>query len=135
MTQVSDAAGELLALLVFALLGAFSVVPAWRHVSWREALFAVLALFVVRIVAAAIASVRSGLSTSSVLFAGWFGPRGIGTLVLGLFVIDHGELQQGALIKHAVVVTVTLSLVLHSVTLPLGLRLIAHDDGRVGGKH
>ena len=128
MTQVSDAAAELLALLVFALLGAFSVIPAWRHVGWREALFAVLALFVVRLVAVAIASVRSGLSAPSTLFAGWFGPRGIGTLVLGLFVIDNGVLQQGSLIKHAVIVTVTLSLVLHSLTFPLGLRLIAHDD-------
>lgn len=128
MTQASDAVGELLALLVFALLGAFSVVPAWRDVSWRVVVFAVLALFVVRIAAVAVASVRSGLSVPSTLFTGWFGPRGIGTLVLGLLVIDRGEIQQGSLIKQAVIVTVTTSLVLHSLTLPLGIRLIAHDD-------
>ena len=128
MTQVSDAAGELLELLVFALLGGFSVIPAWRDVGWRVVLFAVLALFVVRIAAVAVACVRSGLSTPSTLFMGWFGPRGIGTLVLGVLVIDHGAIQQGSLIKQAVVVTVTISLILHSLALPLGIRLIAHDD-------
>jgi len=128
MTQVSDAAGELLELLVFALLGGFSVIPAWRDVGWRVVLFAVLALFVVRIAAVAVPCVRSGLSTPSTLFMGWFGPRGIGTLVLGVLVIDRGAIQQGSLVKQAVVVTVTISLVLHSLTLPLGIRLIAHDD-------
>ena len=128
MTQVSDAAGELLELLVFALLGGFSVIPAWRDVGWRVVLFAVLALFVVRIAAVAVASMRSGLSTPSTLFTGWFGPRGIGTLVLGVLVIDRGAIQQGSLIKQAVVVTVTMSLILHSLTLPLGIRLVAHDD-------
>lgn len=128
MTQVSDAAGELLELLVFALLGAFSLVPAWLDVGWRVVLFAVLALFVVRVTAVAVAFVHSGLSTLSTMFTGWFGPRGIATLVLGLLVVDRGVIQQGSLIKQAVVVTVTTSLVLHSLSLPLGIRLIAHDD-------
>ena len=57
------------------------------------------------------------------LFMGWFGPRGIGTLVLGLLVVDKGEIQQGSVIAQAVVVTVTLSLVLHSLTAPLAVRL------------
>ena len=51
---------------------------------------------------------------------GWFGPRGIGTLVLGLLVVDKGEIAQGNVIAQAVVVTVTLSLVLHSLTAPAG---------------
>ena len=128
MTQVSDSAGELLELLVFALFGGFSVIPAWRDAGWRVVLFAVVALFVVRIAAVFVASWRSGLAARSTLFMGWFGPRGIGSLVLGLLVLDTGEIQQGSLIRQAVVVTVTTSLVVHSVTAALGIGLCQEDD-------
>ena len=134
MTQVSDAAGELLELLVFALFGAVAVVPAWRDVSWRVVLFAVLGLIAVRLAAVAIALLGSGLPARSTLFIGWFGPRGIGTLVLGVIVIDQGEINQGALIANAVAVTVTVSLLLHSLTAPLGIRLgEGKDTGRGSG--
>jgi sodium/hydrogen antiporter len=127
-TQVSDAAGQLLELVVFALFGAAAVVPAWRDTDWRVVLFAVLALFVVRVAAVAIAATGSGLPTRSTLFVGWFGPRGIGTIVLGLIVLQDGEIRQGGLITQAVAVTVTLSLVIHSLTTPVGIRLCQHPD-------
>jgi NhaP-type Na+/H+ or K+/H+ antiporter len=124
-TQVSDAVGELLELLVFAMFGSFAVIPVWRDVGWRVVVFAILALFVVRIVAVSTSMVRAGLPLSNTLFMGWFGPRGIGTLVLGLLVIDNGDIAHRPLITQVVVVTVTMSLVLHSLTAPLGVRLAA----------
>ena len=124
-TQVSDAVGELLELLVFAIFGGFAVIQVWRDVSWRVVAFAVIALFVVRVIAVLLAMVRAGLPLASTLFMGWLGPRGIGTLVLGLLVIDKGELAQVPLITEAVIVTVTVSLVLHSLTAPLAVRLAA----------
>jgi NhaP-type Na+/H+ or K+/H+ antiporter len=129
-TQVSDAVGELLELLVFALFGGFAVIQVWRDVGWRVVVFGVLVLFAVRVVAVLVAMVRSGLPLSSTLFMGCFGPRGIGTLVLGLLVIGKGEIGQGRLITQAVVVTVTLSLVLHSLTAPLLVRLGARTTPR-----
>lgn len=63
------------------------------------------------------------LPARSRLFIGWFGPRGIGTLVLVLLMIERGEIHQSAMITQAVVVTVTISLVVHSLTKPLGIRL------------
>ncbi|OBF36265.1 hypothetical protein A5724_13820 [Mycobacterium sp. ACS1612] len=59
------------------------------------------------------------------LFVGWFGPRGIGTLVLGLLMVERGEIERLATITQAVVVTVTVSLVVHSLTAPLGIRMWA----------
>ena len=76
-----------------------------------------------RLVAVSAALVGSDLPARSRLFIGWFGPRGIGTLVLGLLMIERGEIQQSAMITQAVVVTVTVSLVVHSLTTPLGIRL------------
>jgi sodium/hydrogen antiporter len=121
MTVVSDAAGQLLELLVFALFGGFAVIPAWRDAGWRVVVFAVVALFGVRVAAVAIALLGSGLPLSDTLFIGWFGPRGIGSVVLGLLVIQQGAIHQDALIKQAVVIVVTVSLVVHSLTAPLGI--------------
>jgi NhaP-type Na+/H+ or K+/H+ antiporter len=125
MTQVSDAIGELLELLVFAMFGAFAVIDGFRHAGWRVVVFALVALFVVRIAAVLLSMVRAGLPLSSTLFMGWFGPRGIGTMVLGLIVVDRGDIAHRGLIGDAVVVVVTLSLVLHSLTAPLSIRLAA----------
>jgi sodium/hydrogen antiporter len=99
------------------------VFVGWRDADWRVVLFAVIALIVVRLVAVSTALIGSDLPARSRLFIGWFGPRGIGTLVLGLLMIERGELEQSAMITQAVVVTVTVSLVLHSLTTPIGVRL------------
>ena len=121
-TSVSDATAQLLELLVFAMFGAFAVIDGWQRADWRVVAFSVAALFAVRIVAVSVALVRTGLPASERLFIGWFGPRGIGTVVLGLLVIDRGEIAQAGLIATVVVVTVTLSLVLHSLTVVPGIR-------------
>jgi len=73
----------------------------------------------------------SGVSVRSKLFMGWFGPRGIGSLVLGLLVIEQGDIHQGALIKQAVVVVVTISLLIHSLSAPVGIRLSQPRDTQV----
>lgn len=121
-TQVSEAAGQLLELMVFAMFGSYAVVVGWRDASWRVVVFAVLAVFAVRMVAVSIALIRSDLPARNRLFVGWFGPRGIGTLVLGLLIVERGEIAQEALITQVVVVAVTLSLVVHSLTAWPGIR-------------
>jgi NhaP-type Na+/H+ or K+/H+ antiporter len=69
-----------------------------------------------------VALIRSDLPARNRLFIGWFGPRGIGTLVLGLLVVERGQIEQESLIIQVVVVTVTLSLVLHSLTVWPGIK-------------
>ncbi|MGB3481059.1 MAG: cation:proton antiporter [Mycobacterium sp.] len=125
--QVSDAAGRLLELLVFAMFGAAAVVLGWRDAGWQVVLFAVVAVFGVRLVSVWVALIRTNMPARSRLFIGWFGPRGIGTLVLGLLVVHEGAIQEIDLITQTVVVTVTLSLVVHSLTTPLGIRLVQRD--------
>jgi NhaP-type Na+/H+ or K+/H+ antiporter len=127
--QVSDAAGQLLELMVFAMFGSYAVVVGWRDAGWRVVLFAALALFAVRMIAVTVALIRSDLPATNRLFIGWFGPRGIGTLVLGLLVVERGNIEQESLITQVVVVTVTLSLVVHSLTAWPGIRwLVAVPD-------
>ena len=115
-TQVSDAAGQLLELMVFAMFGGYAVILGWRDASWRVVLFAVAALLVVQLVAVLVSLIRRGVPLHERLFIGWFGPRGIGTLVLGLLMVERGEIEQAPLITQVVAVTVTLSLAVHSAT-------------------
>ncbi len=129
-TQVSDAAGQLLELLVFAMFGAFAVIDGWQRADWRVALFAVLALFGVRIIAVFVSLIRTDLPNSDRLFIGWFGPRGIGTVVLGLLVVNRGDILNTELIGTVVVVTVTLSLLLHSLTARRGISRVAKQHQR-----
>ena len=131
-TQVSDAAGQLLELMVFAMFGGYAVIVGWRDASWRVVLFAVIALLVVRLVAVLVSLIRSNVPLHSRLFIGWFGPRGIGTLVLGLLMIERGEIRQAPLITQVVAVTVTLSLVVHSATTWAGIRWLAACEARNG---
>ena len=60
-SQVTDAAGQLLELMVFAMFGSYAVFVGWRDADWRVVLFAVVALFVVRLVAVSAALVGSDL--------------------------------------------------------------------------
>lgn len=130
--HVTHAAAELLELLVFALLGAAVVVGVWREAGWRVIGFAVLALLVVRMVAVGLSLLGTDVPARSRLFMGWFGPRGIGTVVLGLIVLGSGDIDHQDVIAQVVVVTVTLSLVVHSLTTPLGVRFVAPD--RLGAR-
>ena len=127
-TQVSDAAGQLLELMVFAMFGSYAVIAGWRDADWRVVVFAVVALLGVRLVAVSLALIRSDLPARNRFFIGWFGPRGIGTLVLGLLVVERGQIEQESLIIQVVAVTVTLSLVLHSLTAWPGIRWLAESE-------
>lgn len=126
-TQVTDATGKLLELLVFALFGAYLLVSGWREATWQVVLFAVLALVAVRMAAVAAALWGTEAPLRSRLFIGWFGPRGIGSLVLAMIVLGRGELEHSDLLVQVTVVAVSISLVLSSVTVPCGIRLVSVD--------
>src|SRR6195952_713731 len=126
--QVSEAAGQLLELMVFAMFGSYAVIVGWRDAGWRVVGFAVLGLVAVRMVSVLAALLRSNLPNRNRVFIGWFGPRGIGTLVLGLLIVNRGQIEQKNLITQVAVVVVTLSLVVHSVTAWPGIRWLVESS-------
>jgi NhaP-type Na+/H+ or K+/H+ antiporter len=127
-THVSHAAAHLLELSVFAMFGAYAVVVAWRDVGWRVVVFAVVALFAVRLIAVSVALIRTDFTAKDRLFIGWFGPRGLGTMVLGLIMIEHSAEHLEYWITQAVGITVSLSLVVHSLTVWPGIKWLADRD-------
>ena len=91
-----------------------------------HALYAVLSLTVVRMVPVAIALIGTRLSSATVLFMGWFGPRGLASIVLGLvYLEEEAQLPGEETIKLAVMVTVMLSIFAHGFSALPGIDLYA----------
>ncbi|MFC5177577.1 cation:proton antiporter [Nocardioides taihuensis] len=110
-----EQAQSLVSLLVWLVFGAIAGPVLADHLSWSVVAYAVLSLTVVRMVPVALASIGADLDRWTVLFIGWFGPRGLASLVFALIALE--ELDSAAQEAVAVITTtVLLSVVLHGVT-------------------
>jgi NhaP-type Na+/H+ or K+/H+ antiporter len=108
--------GQLLNLSVFFLFGLL-VARAWGGFDAAHVLYAVLSLTVVRMLPVAVALAGTGLSRATVLFMGWFGPRGLASIVLGLVYLEHeGHAGAEPAIRLAVMATVLLSIFAHGLS-------------------
>ncbi len=125
--RFTEETGTLLSLLVWFIFGAVMLVPGLRDVTWQDAVFALLALTVLRMVPVAIALTGTGLDRATVAFVGWFGPRGLASVVFGLIAVDSLEPAQSRVVLAAVTLTVALSVLLHGVSAsPLAARYGAY---------
>jgi len=129
--------GALVSLLVWLSFGAVAVVPALRGLSWQIVVYAVLSLTVIRMLPVAVALLGGGLSRTAVLFVGWFGPRGLASVVFALIALeDLGESGAEPAVA-AIAVTVLLSVLVHGASAdPLARRYgprLAPDAG--GAEH
>ena len=123
LVHPAEAIGETLALLTWLMFGVVVVDQVYDQLDWRVLVFALLSLTVVRMVPIFVSLIGSGEHTASRLFLGWFGPRGLASIVFAVIVLDEG-LPGARLIALVVACTVILSLVLHGTTAnPLARRM------------
>ncbi len=121
--QFTEELGTLLSLLVWFGFGAVMLVPGLEDVNWRDVVFALLALTLVRMVPVGVALAGSGLDRTTVAFVGWFGPRGLASIVFGLIAVDALAPAQSKVVLAAVTLTVALSVLFHGITAsPLAAR-------------
>jgi NhaP-type Na+/H+ or K+/H+ antiporter len=114
--------GQLFNLFVFFLFGLL-VAQTARHFTPAVILYAVLSLTLVRMLPVAIALRGTGLSRATVLFMGWFGPRGLASIVLGLVTIEHASGLPGeSTLRLALMATVLLSILAHGLTALPGMK-------------
>lgn len=115
--MLTEASSELLGFGVWLVFGLVVVPQLWGSAGWREVLYALLSLTVLRMVPVALSLVGSGLRVRTMLFLGWFGPRGLATIVFSLIAIESLEVDptlRDALL--AVSLTVLFSVVAHGAT-------------------
>ncbi len=108
--------GQLLALLTFLYFGAALAGPALDQLTWRIALYALVSLTAIRMLPVALALAGSHLKGPTVLFLGWFGPRGLASIVFGLLVLEEAALPAAEELLLVVTWTVLASVALHGST-------------------
>jgi NhaP-type Na+/H+ or K+/H+ antiporter len=107
--------GSLLSLIVWLAFGSW-LVPVLEDAHWQVVVFALVALTVARMVPVALALFGTHLGSATVGIVGWFGPRGLATIVFALLAADARPGPQAELILSAAAAVVLGSVVLHGVT-------------------
>jgi sodium/hydrogen antiporter len=116
LNRFTEEVAGVLSGITFVLFGVVLLGPVLADLSGRLALYAVLSLTLARIVPVAIAMVRSQARAQTVAFLGWFGPRGLASIVFAAIVIEESRLPHEQLIVQAIYLTVGLSVLVHGLS-------------------
>jgi sodium/hydrogen antiporter len=108
--------GDVLGGVTFVVFGAVLLGPALGDVSWSVALYAVLSLTVVRLLPVAVAMIGTGARRPTLAFLGWFGPRGLASIVFAVLVLEEGGLPHDDLILVTTYVAIGVSVLAHGLT-------------------
>lgn len=118
--DLAEDLGTILTMISFLIFGAFILGPNQFVFTGSTLLYAVLSLTVIRMIPVAIAMIGTEVRPPTVLYLGWFGPRGLASIIFAGLLVEEAGLAGSEVIVSAVIVTVTLSVVLHGATAPWG---------------
>jgi sodium/hydrogen antiporter len=128
--EFAEAEGQQLALFIFLMLGLILVPVTIHYWDIRSWVYAVLSLTVIRMIPVALSLIGSKLDWPSVSFIGWFGPRGIASILYLLIVVGRIGKSGYEYMLSVIALTVLLSVFLHGLSaVPL-----AHIYGRYVSK-
>ncbi len=114
--EFMETEGQLLMLITFLVFGAALLPEGLAHVTPMHFVFAILSLTVIRMVPIAISLIGSKVRLSTQLFLGWFGPRGLASILFVLLILEDTEIAHRHDLLTITVITVALSILLHGVT-------------------
>jgi len=112
----AEETATLLNAATFLIFGAVLLGPALGELEWRIGVYALLSLTAVRMLPTAIAMLGTGTRTATVGFLGWFGPRGLASIVFVLVLVEQTTLAEQSLMLGVVTATVTLSVYAHGIS-------------------
>jgi len=111
----AEGTGDVLALFTWVIFGASVVGQAASNFTWEVVLYAVLSLTVIRMLPVMLVLMGADVGWQGKLFIGWFGPRGLASIVFGIIVF-HADLPYSKTLALVVVCTVILSIVAHGMS-------------------
>jgi NhaP-type Na+/H+ or K+/H+ antiporter len=114
--EFAESEGQLLNLIIFFVFGVALLPQVWGQVSWNIIVYALLSLTVVRVIPVFLSLAGKHVRWETSLFLGWFGPRGLASILFVLLVLEHAQIVQESLVFNTVIVTVVLSVLLHGFT-------------------
>ncbi len=122
-SRLNEEIGAVLGGVTFLIFGAVLLGASLKHITWQITLYAVLSLTLIRLLPVAIAMARSGAKWQTVAFLGWFGPRGLASIVFAIIAVETSHLTGANTILLAAYLTVGLSVIAHGVSAaPLAIR-------------
>lgn len=114
--EFMEGEGQILTLLTFLVFGAVLAPIGFEHASIKTVVLAVMFLTVVRMLPIWLSLIGSGLNSYEKLFLGWFGPRGLASILFALLVLEEFHIPGGDEIAACVVLTVLFSIIAHGLT-------------------
>lgn len=116
LLEFQEVEAKILVLMAFLVVGLVLVPTGLPTVNSGCVVFAVLSLTVQRMLPVSLSLAGSGINTSAKLFLGWFGPRGLASVLFLLLVLEEFDPAGGQRILTVVMTTVVLSVVLHGIS-------------------
>lgn len=113
ISEFMEGAGQLLTMSSFFIFGAFLLPEGIQHMSWRLVLLGLAFLTVIRMSAIYLSLWGSGLPVREKLFLGWFGPRGLASILFTLIIMDEFDIPNEDELLACVSMTVMFSIILH----------------------
>ena len=130
--EFMETEGQLLVLITFLVFGAALLPEAIRHAEPVFFIYAILSLTIIRMIPIALSLLGTGLRAPSVLFLGWFGPRGLASILFVLLILEESQLPHREELLSITVITVALSILLHGITAAPFARVYGSLAGRMG---
>jgi len=113
----AESEGELLILVSFLVFGVVFIPATIEYWTLKALLFALLSMTVFRMVPVAISLIGTKFDLSTVLFIGWFGPRGIASILYVVIVVGQlGSIEGHETVYAVITITVLLSIILHGLS-------------------
>jgi NhaP-type Na+/H+ or K+/H+ antiporter len=129
--EFTERAGSLLSLVLWFVFGAGFILPTFENLDVRTVVYAIASLTVVRMLPVAIALIGSGQDRATTAFIGWFGPRGLASVVFALLALEQlgGTDPRVSAAVRTITLTIALSIVAHGITArPLASRYLAETE-------
>jgi NhaP-type Na+/H+ or K+/H+ antiporter len=114
--EFGEAEGQQLALFIFLVFGIVMVPLAYEYWDWTALVYAMLSLTIVRMVPIALSLSGSEAGWREMMFYGWFGPRGIASILYLLMVVGSLGIDGHQYAMSVIILTVMLSIILHGVS-------------------
>ncbi len=113
--RFTEETGAALNSVTFLVFGAVLLGPVLEHLSWQIVLYAVLSLTIVRMLPVAISLWGTHALRPTVAFIGWFGPRGLASIVFAV-IVEDAHLAHAGTIVAATYLTVGISVLVHGLS-------------------
>lgn len=114
--EFMETEGQLLMLITFLVFGAALLPEGLSHMTPMHVVYALLSLTVIRVIPIVVSLLGAGVQPATQLFLGWFGPRGLASILFVLLILEDTEIVHRHELLTITVITVALSILLHGVT-------------------